>query len=234
MAKGQTKTTAVEAKKVDKTKKPEAKESADEIKVVSSSESEESASESDVELSEESADEQDEVELKGLEDTNKHVVIKPSKNVTISSKDKAKRGVIYLGRIPDGFYEEEMKKYFAQFGDIARVKLSRNKKTGKSKHYGFIEFENKAVAKIASETMNNYLLYGHLVKCYVVEDTSKYDLIFSDKKFKIIPWKSISKSRNDRPKSQSHWDKLSKKFDDSKQKRAKALSQKGINVDYLA
>jgi nucleolar protein 15 len=37
-------------------------------------------------------------------------------------------GVVYLGRIPHGFYEEQMRAYFSQFGDISRLRLSRNKK----------------------------------------------------------------------------------------------------------
>lgn len=38
------------------------------------------------------------------------------------------RGVIYLGHIPHGFYEEEMKSYFSQFGTVTRLKLYRSKK----------------------------------------------------------------------------------------------------------
>lgn len=38
------------------------------------------------------------------------------------------RGVIYLGRIPHGFYEDEMKSYFSQFGTVTRLKLYRSKK----------------------------------------------------------------------------------------------------------
>jgi nucleolar protein 15 len=37
-------------------------------------------------------------------------------------------GVIYLGRIPHGFYEEQMQSYFDQFGTITKLKLYRNKK----------------------------------------------------------------------------------------------------------
>lgn len=40
---------------------------------------------------------------------------------------QAKTGTIYLGRIPHGFHEEEMKSYFSQFGEISRLRLSRNK-----------------------------------------------------------------------------------------------------------
>ena len=40
------------------------------------------------------------------------------------------RGVVYLGHIPHGFYEQEMHKYFSQFGRVTRLKLSRSKKVG--------------------------------------------------------------------------------------------------------
>ena len=36
--------------------------------------------------------------------------------------------MIFLGRIPHGFHEEQMKSYFAQFGEVTRLRLSRNKK----------------------------------------------------------------------------------------------------------
>ena len=37
-------------------------------------------------------------------------------------------GVVYLGRIPHGFYEKEMRAYFGQFGEVSQLRLSRNKK----------------------------------------------------------------------------------------------------------
>ncbi|EPY75906.1 MKI67 FHA domain-interacting nucleolar phosphoprotein [Camelus ferus] len=40
-----------------------------------------------------------------------------------------------------------------------------NMKTGNSKGYGFLEFESEDVAKIAAETMNNYLFGERLLKC---------------------------------------------------------------------
>lgn len=38
------------------------------------------------------------------------------------------RGVIYLGHIPYGFFEEEMRNYFSQFGTVTRLKLYRSRK----------------------------------------------------------------------------------------------------------
>jgi len=77
-------------------------------------------------------------------------------------------GVVYVGHIPHGFYEEQMRKYFSQFGTVTRLKLARSRKTGRSRGYAFIEFECDAVAKIVAETMNNYVMYDKLLKCQFV------------------------------------------------------------------
>ncbi|GFT97750.1 MKI67 FHA domain-interacting nucleolar phosphoprotein-like [Nephila pilipes] len=74
-------------------------------------------------------------------------------------------GVVYVGHIPHGFYEEEIKQYFSQFGKILRMRVARSQKTGNPKGYAFIEFEFESVAKIVAETMNNYLFFEKLLKC---------------------------------------------------------------------
>jgi nucleolar protein 15 len=38
------------------------------------------------------------------------------------------RGVIYLGRIPYGFFEKQLKEYFGQFGEVTQLRLSRSPK----------------------------------------------------------------------------------------------------------
>lgn len=57
-----------------------------------------------------------------------------------------------------------MTSYFSQFGKVNAVVLARSKKTGRSKGYGFVEFKEEEVAKIAAETMNNYLMCNRLLK----------------------------------------------------------------------
>ena len=37
-------------------------------------------------------------------------------------------GVLYVGHIPHGFYEHEMRSFFSQFGTVNRLRLSRSKK----------------------------------------------------------------------------------------------------------
>ena len=36
--------------------------------------------------------------------------------------------VVYLGHIPHGFYEEQMRSFFGQFGTVCRLRLARNTK----------------------------------------------------------------------------------------------------------
>ena len=61
-----------------------------------------------------------------------------------------------------------MRAYFEQFGEVTRLRLSRNKQTGAPKHYAFIEFVSAAVADVVAETMHNYLMLGHLLQCKIV------------------------------------------------------------------
>lgn len=59
----------------------------------------------------------------------------PPDNQPVSGRKGSKKeapikmsNVVYLGHIPHGFYEEQMKAYFSQFGTIVNLRLSRNKK----------------------------------------------------------------------------------------------------------
>jgi len=53
--------------------------------------------------------------------------IRKQKSVKGASSSSA-GAVIYLGHIPHGFYEEQMKGFFSQFGNVSRIHLARNKK----------------------------------------------------------------------------------------------------------
>lgn len=144
------------------------------------------------------------------------------------------RGVIYVGRIPHGFYEDQMKSYFSQFGDITRLRLSRNKKTGKSKHYAFIEFESSEVARVVSETMDNYLLFGHILKVKLIPTGEVHESLFkgSNKTYKHIPWSKVSKYQHDKPKSEEQLKELNTKFEKSIKSKEATLKSLGIDYDF--
>ena len=70
------------------------------------------------------------------------------------------KGIVYIGHLPKGFEEEELKKFFVQFGKINKLRVSRSKKTGRSRGYAFLEFQDKEVSEIAVSTMDNYMMFG--------------------------------------------------------------------------
>ncbi|KAL8949452.1 MAG: hypothetical protein Q9222_004439 [Ikaeria aurantiellina] len=118
-------------------------------------------------------------------------------------------GVIYVGRIPHGFYEPQMRAYFSQFGPISRLRLSRNRTTGASKHYAFIEFTSSAVARIAAETMDTYLMFGHILKCKLVPQEQVHENLWkgANKRFKKVPWSKIEGRKLEKGASKAQWEK---------------------------
>jgi RNA recognition motif-containing protein len=76
--------------------------------------------------------------------------------------------VVYLGHIPQGFADREMKSFFAQFGGVRRTKLFKSEKTNRSKGYAFIQFDEAQVAATAAEAMDGYFLGDRKLVCHVV------------------------------------------------------------------
>ncbi|TPX64411.1 hypothetical protein SpCBS45565_g05901 [Spizellomyces sp. 'palustris'] len=146
----------------------------------------------------------------------------------------SKPGVVYLGRIPHGFYEKEMKAYFSQFGDVKRLRLSRNKKTGKSKHYAFIEFASEDTAKIVAETMDNYLLFNHLLRCKFLPEDRIHPETWkgADKKFKVIPRAKLQREKHNKPPSKETHDRQVKSLLEKESNKRARLQTLGIDYDF--
>jgi len=148
------------------------------------------------------------------------------------SGNKEGPGAVYVGRIPHGFYEKEMREYFSQFGEITRLRLSRNKHTGASKHFAFIEFASDEVAKIVAETMDNYLLFGHLLKCKYAQPDSLHPDTWkgANKKFRKIPHEKLEREKLAAPKTEKQWDKKNAKEQKKRNKKARKLEALGLEL----
>jgi len=75
--------------------------------------------------------------------------------------------VLYVGHLPHGFYEKELSGFFSQFGKVGRVVVSRSRKTGASRGYGWVEFAEESVCRIAGASMQGYLLDGKTLRTRV-------------------------------------------------------------------
>ncbi|KAL4870677.1 hypothetical protein BDV12DRAFT_184299 [Aspergillus spectabilis] len=148
------------------------------------------------------------------------------------SQAPGRTGAVYVGRIPHGFYEHQMRAYFSQFGEISRLRLSRNRITGASKHYAFIEFASESVAKIVAATMDNYLMYGHILKCKFIPSEQLHPELWkgANRRFKATPWNRIEKKRLDKGKTREKW---TKSIEDEQKRRAiKADRYKELGYDF--
>jgi nucleolar protein 15 len=123
-----------------------------------------------------------------------------------------------------------MQSYFSQFGTVTRLRLSRNRKTGRSKHYGWVEFASKDVAEIVAETMDGYLIHPHRMVCKVVEvDERVWE--GANKVFKRIPWKKINKENLEAKRTKEKWEQLQMKEDERNRKRAEKIKELGIDYE---
>jgi nucleolar protein 15 len=153
------------------------------------------------------------------------------------------RGVVYVGHIPEGFAEPQMRKFFSQFGKVTRLRISRSKKNARSKGYGFIEFEEESVAEIVAKTMHKYLLFGKTLQCHLMEKSKQHPMLFKGFKKKFLNFtnarrKKFRATHNDRPKREVDGQELpcqttrqAKRKKQSIQKLKGVLANLGVEYD---
>jgi len=129
-----------------------------------------------------------------------------------SYSDAKDRGLVYISHVPHGFYEKQMREFFSQFGTVTNLRLGRSRKTGRSKGFAFVEFKYQEVAKIAADSMNNYLMFDKIVKCELVPQERRSPAVF---KGKIMPHRPPGKTAMFKAKKVNN----AEKTDEQNQKR---------------
>ncbi|SJX64188.1 related to NOP15-protein involved in 60S ribosomal subunit biogenesis [Sporisorium reilianum f. sp. reilianum] len=143
-------------------------------------------------------------------------------------------GVLYIGRLPKGFFEKQLKAYFSQFGDVTRLRVSRNKKTGASKHYAFLEFADRDVAAIVQETMHNYLIDGRLLQVkHVSKDKVHPELwVGANRKFAKVPGARLERVVRSRAKSEEEHKRTNERAIKRQDERRAKLASLGIEYEF--
>jgi nucleolar protein 15 len=120
-----------------------------------------------------------------------------------------------------------MKQYFSQFGKVNRLRLSRNKKTGASKHFAFVEFQSQEVADIVARTMNNYLLFGHILKVHLIPNEQVHPDLFkgANERFKVDPRNKKAGLEMERGVERSQWEKRVENENKRRTSKAKQLKE---------
>jgi RNA recognition motif-containing protein len=67
---------------------------------------------------------------------------------------------IYVGNLPRSSSEDELRKAFEAFGEVASVAIIKDKFSGESRGFGFVEMPDPTCAKAAINGMNGKDLGG--------------------------------------------------------------------------
>ena len=71
---------------------------------------------------------------------------------------------IYIGNLPYNVTEDELRDAFSEFGQVDRANIIKDKFSGRSKGFGFVEMPNDGEAQSAIESLNDSDLNGRTIK----------------------------------------------------------------------
>ena len=71
---------------------------------------------------------------------------------------------LYIGSLPYSTTESDLKTLFGDFGDINELSLVKDRHTGESKGFGFIEMKRNSDADKAIKALNGSVFQGRNIK----------------------------------------------------------------------
>jgi RNA recognition motif-containing protein len=71
---------------------------------------------------------------------------------------------IYVGNLSYGMTEEDLKNIFSEHGAVSSVNIIKDRVTGNSKGFGFVEMENDDEGQKAIDELNGTELQGRPLK----------------------------------------------------------------------
>lgn len=67
---------------------------------------------------------------------------------------------IYVGNLPYSATDEDLREAFGEFGELTSAEVVKDKFSGQSKGFGFVEMPNNADADQAIKSLNDTMLKG--------------------------------------------------------------------------
>jgi RNA recognition motif-containing protein len=82
---------------------------------------------------------------------------------------------LYVGGLPYATTDEELQTAFAAHGSVTSAKVITDRETGRSKGFGFVEFDNDDEANKAIEAMNDSDMGGRKIVVSVARPMERRD-----------------------------------------------------------
>lgn len=74
---------------------------------------------------------------------------------------------IYVGNISYGMREDTLKELFEQYGEVTSVNIVKDRMTGRSRGFGFVEMSDRDEAEKAIEALNGTDVDGRNIRVNV-------------------------------------------------------------------
>merc|ERR1712137_1078134 len=81
-----------------------------------------------------------------------------------SKKQSARMTSVFVGNIPYGVTEEQLKDIFGEAGSVVSFRIVHDRETGRSKGFGFCEYQDPSSAQNAMRDLNGYELNGRTLR----------------------------------------------------------------------
>lgn len=115
---------------------------------------------------------------------------------------------------------------------MENVRLSRSKRTGNSKGYGFVQFSSPQVAKIASDAMSGYFLLEKRLVCHIIPTEKVHENLFPKKPFRKANFRVNNQKSVNRKRSSSEWEAMTKQQAAREKKKIEKLKKLGIDYEF--
>lgn len=81
---------------------------------------------------------------------------------------------IYIGNLPADVTDEHLRAMFQEHGTVRAATLGRNKKTGESEGYGFVEMPVKSEARAAIEALRGKEMQGKILRVRAIKPGDEF------------------------------------------------------------
>lgn len=88
---------------------------------------------------------------------------------------------LYVGNLPFDVEEEELKTLFSQAGEVKSVLLIKDKYSGKSKGFGFVEMDNQENLQNALKMFASYSFKDRILKVDMAKPKEDYRPSFENR-----------------------------------------------------
>lgn len=76
---------------------------------------------------------------------------------------------IYVSNLPFAVVDEDLRSYFAEYGEVSSAKVIMDKYTNRSKGFGFVEMSDDAAADKAIAELDGATIEGRSIKVSVAK-----------------------------------------------------------------